>query len=131
MRCDIGVAGKRPPAFEHVRIDVNAFEDKIAHALLLQCDGKSHLGIAIARPDADEARRTLRAGVKCARQIKDEELVGIGEAERLLHLAQIFVRPVMENRRQIVDVDLCGENRLLLRDLGCVVRVRFLRMPWR
>jgi len=95
------------------RAQLDALDHEIAEPAGQEQLCHAHLGVAISGADAHEATLAARRGVIGALQAHREELVGMRVAEGAELGREIAIRPVVEDLRQLVDVHVAVEARLL------------------
>src|SRR5256885_9976493 len=103
-----------------MRVEFHTFESKRPSTLRDQPFRQGDLELAIAGTNAKDAPCVIRRGVVCPRQPVAEETLDRFHAAILQSRKNMLVRPVMKNRRQIVNVHAVREDLLFLGD-SCAI----------
>jgi hypothetical protein len=97
-------ARERVAAREHLGVDLEAVDREVVVARFAQRLREPHLHVAVAGAEARDPAAAA-VGREARARVLREERVGMREAVRLEHRAQVAVRPVVEDRRQRVHVE--------------------------
>ena len=101
---------------EHRCVDIEAVDREIAAPIGQQSGRQPDLGVAIAAPTLNESSPASTYPLVAGLRVDVEEHVRMSETERRELGNEVAVRPVVEDRRQLMDVFEFGERGGLGRD---------------